>query len=57
LSASEVERRTEAVRAYFTNQPGSNGKSAVLDFNWNENRLAVAINAPAQDRVVQFDLT
>ena len=35
LSASEIERRTEAVRAYFTNQPGSNGKSAVLDFNWS----------------------
>jgi carboxymethylenebutenolidase len=57
LSGSEVERRMEAVRAYFTNQPGSNGKSAVLDFNWSENRLAVAIGAPAQNRVVQFDLT
>jgi carboxymethylenebutenolidase len=57
MSGSEIERRTEAVRAYFTNQPGSNGKSAVLDFNWGENRLAVAISAPSENRVVQFDLT
>ena len=57
MSASEIERRAEAVRAYFTSQPGSNGKSAVLDFDWNEDRLAVAISAPAQNRVVQFDLT
>jgi carboxymethylenebutenolidase len=57
LSTSEIERRTEAVRAYFTNQPGSNGKSAVLDFNWSENQLAVAISAPPQNRVIQFDLS
>jgi len=57
LSSSEVERRTEAVRSYFTNQPGSNGKSAVLDFNWDKNRLAAAIGGPTQNRVVQFDLT
>ena len=57
LSASEVQRRTEAVRDYFTNQPGSNGKSAILDFNWSENQLDVAISTPAQHRLVQFDLT
>ena len=57
LSSAEVQRRTDAVRAYFTNLPGSNGKSAVLDFNWSENQLAVAISAPMQNRVIQFDLT
>ena len=34
LGASEVQRRTQAVRDYFASQPGSNGKSAILDFNW-----------------------
>ena len=58
LGASEVQRRTQAVRDYFVSQPGSNGKSAVLDFNWPESRLDVAINAPpAQHRRIQFDLT
>ena len=57
LSSAELERRTEAVRAYFTSQPGSNGKSAVLDFNLDENRLNAAISALAQHRVVQFELT
>ena len=57
LNSAELERRTEAVRAYFSIQPGSNGKSAVLDFNFGESRLNAAINAPTKHRVVQFDLT
>jgi carboxymethylenebutenolidase len=57
LSDSEVQRRTKAVRDYFVSQPGSNGKSAVLDFNWSESRLDAAINTPTQQRVVKFDLT
>ncbi|PYU28318.1 MAG: hypothetical protein DMG32_03055 [Acidobacteria bacterium] len=31
LGEAEIERRTNAVRDYFVSQPGSNGKSAVLD--------------------------
>ena len=57
LGASEVQRRTNAVRDYFASQPGSNGKSAVLDFNWTENRLDAAIIGPTEQRVVKFDLT
>ena len=57
LSDSEVQRRTKAVRDYFVSQPGSNGKSAILDFNWSESRLDAAINTPTQQRVVKFDLT
>src|SRR5579872_6237514 len=57
LGASEVQRRTQAVRDYFVSQPGSNGKSAILDFNWPESQLDVAINTPAQHRLVQLDLT
>lgn len=57
LGAAEIQRRTAAVRDYFAGQPGSNGKSAVLDFNWSENRLDAAITTPAEQRVVKFDLT
>ena len=57
LGASEIQRRTDAVRDYFARQPGSNGKSAVLDFNWSENRLDTAITTPTERRVVRFDLT
>jgi carboxymethylenebutenolidase len=57
LSASEVQRRMDAVRDYFTTRPGSNGKSAILDFNWDEHRLDTAINTPAQNPTVHFDLT
>jgi carboxymethylenebutenolidase len=57
LGDSEAQRRTKAVRDYFVSQPGSNGKSAVLDFNWSESRLDAAINTPTQQRVVKFDLT
>lgn len=57
LGASEVQRRMNAVRDYFASQPGSSGKSAVLDFNWTENRLDAAIISPTEQRVVKFDLT
>ena len=57
LGASEVQRRTQAVRDYFVSQPGSNGKSAILDFDWPESHLDIAINTPAQHRLVQFDLS
>ena len=57
LGATEVQRRTNAVRDYFASQLGSNGKSAVLDFNWSENRLDAALNTPTGQRLVKFDLT
>jgi carboxymethylenebutenolidase len=57
LGATEVQRRTNAVRDYFASQLGSNGKSAVLDFNWGENRLDAALNTPTGQRLVKFDLT
>jgi carboxymethylenebutenolidase len=57
LGSSEIRRRTAAVRDYFVHQPGSNGKSAILSFNWSENRLEAAISSPMQRRVVEFDLT
>lgn len=57
LGSSEVQRRTDAIRDYFASQPGSNGKSAVLDFNWTENRLDTAISSATERRVVKFDLT
>jgi carboxymethylenebutenolidase len=57
LGPAEVQRRTSAVRDYFAGQPGSNGKSAVLDFNWTENRLDTAIGNATEQRVVKFDLT
>jgi len=57
LGPSEIERRTNAVRDYFASQPGSNGKSAVINFNWSENRLDTALNTPTERRVVKFDLT
>jgi carboxymethylenebutenolidase len=57
LGSAEIQRRTNAVRDYFAGQPGSNGKSAVLDFNWAENRLDAAISSATGQRVVKFDLT
>ena len=57
LGPAEIERRTKAVRDYFVSQPGSNGKSAILDFNWNERRLDAAVSTPAEQRAVKFDLT
>lgn len=57
LGPAEIARRTKAVRDYFVNQPGTNGKSAILDFNWSEERLEAAISTPAEQRAVKFDLT
>jgi len=57
LGPSEIERRTNAVRDFFASQPGSNGKSAVINFDWSENRLDTALNTPTERRVVKFDLT
>lgn len=57
MSPNEMQRRTQAVRNYFVSQPGSSGKSAILDFNLGETRLDAAISTPTQQRVVKFDLT
>jgi carboxymethylenebutenolidase len=57
LGQGEVQRRTNAVRDYFLSQPGSSGKSAILDFNWSENQLDAAISSSTQQRLVKFDLT
>jgi dienelactone hydrolase len=57
MGRQEIQRRTNAVRDYFVNRAGSNGKSAILDFNWSETRLDAAISTPTQQRVVTFDLT
>jgi len=57
LGETEIERRTKAVRDYFLSQPGTNGKSAILDFNWSENRLDAVISTPTLRRAVKFDLT
>jgi len=57
LSPNEIQRRTKAVRDYFVHEPGSNGKSAILDFNVGETRLDAAINTTTLQRVVHFDLT
>lgn len=57
LGQREIEGRTKAVRDYFVGQPGSNGKSAILNFNWSENRLEAAIASATEQRVARFDLT
>ena len=57
LGTAEVARRTEAVRDYFASQPGTNGNSAVINFNWAENRLETEISSPAGQRVAKFDLS
>jgi Dienelactone hydrolase family len=57
LGQNELDRRTKAVRDFFASQPGSSGRSAVLDFDWNEARIDAAIHTPEQQRVVRFDLT
>jgi carboxymethylenebutenolidase len=57
MGQHEIQRRTKAVRDFFVNLPGSNGKSAILDFNWRETRLHAAISTPTQERVATFDLT
>jgi carboxymethylenebutenolidase len=57
LGSAEVARRTEVVRDYFVSQPGTNGKSAVIDFNWAAGQLDTAISTPTEQRVVKLDLT
>ena len=56
-SPNEIERRARAVRDYFASQPGSNGDSVVISFNWGEGRIDMGINTPTQHRVVRFDAT
>jgi carboxymethylenebutenolidase len=57
LGANEIERRTTAVRDYFASQPGSNGDSVAISFNWREGRIDTSISTPTQHRVVRFDMT
>src|SRR4029450_3625010 len=57
LGANEIERRTRAVRDYFAGQPGSNGDSVWISFNWGEGRIDTSISTPTQHRVVRFDVT
>jgi len=57
LGTQEIERRTSAIRDYFTSQPGSNGESVTISFNWGEGRIDTSISTPAQHRVVRFDVT
>ena len=57
LGTHEIERRTRAVRDYFASQPGSNGDSVAISFNWGEGRIDMAISTPTQRRVVRFDVT
>jgi carboxymethylenebutenolidase len=57
LGANEIERRMSAVRDYFVSQPGSNGDSVAIAFNWGEGRIDTAISTPTQHRLVRFDLT
>jgi carboxymethylenebutenolidase len=54
---TEIERRMRAVRDYFASQPGSNGDSVAISFNWREGRIDTAISTPTQHRVVRFDVT
>jgi carboxymethylenebutenolidase len=53
----KVERRTQTVRDYFASQPGSNGDSVVISFNWREHQIDTAISTSTQHRVVRFDAT
>ena len=57
LEANGVERRMQVVRDYFASQPGSNGDSVAISFNWGEGRIDTAISTPTQRRVVRFDVT
>jgi carboxymethylenebutenolidase len=56
LGTNEIERRTRAVRDYFASQPGSNGDSVTISFNWAEGRIDTALSTPTQHRVVRFDV-
>src|SRR5579863_9936459 len=53
LGPAEVQRRTNTVRDYFASQPGANGTSAVLDFNWGEGQLDIAVSSPTEQRTVK----
>jgi carboxymethylenebutenolidase len=57
LGADEIEQRVRTVRDYFVSQPGSNGDSVAISFNWGEGRIDTAISTPTQHRVVRFDVT
>src|SRR5579883_704532 len=57
FSDAEIGRRTEAVREYFLSQPGTNGKSAVIDFNWAAGQIQTDFSTPAEQRTAKFDLT
>jgi carboxymethylenebutenolidase len=57
LGATEIERRTRAVRDFFASQPGSNGDSVAISFNWGEGRIDTSISTSTQRRVVRFDVT
>ena len=57
LGANEIERRARAVRDYFAGQPGSNGDSVAISFNWREGRIDTAIDTRTQHRVVHFDVS
>jgi carboxymethylenebutenolidase len=57
LGANEIERRTRVVRDYFASQPGSNGDSVAISFNWEEGRIDTAISTSRQHRVVRFEMT
>src|SRR6185436_13727807 len=57
LGTSDIERRARAVRDYFASQPGSNGDSVTISFNWGEGRIETTISTPTQHRVVRFDAT
>jgi len=45
LGVNEIERRTNAIRDYFSSQPGSNGNSVTISFNWAEGRIETAIGS------------
>lgn len=57
LGASEAERRTKAVRDYFVSQPGTNGKSAIVAFDWSTRQLNIGISTLTEQRVAKFDLS
>jgi carboxymethylenebutenolidase len=57
LGADEIEQRVRTVRDHFVRQPGSNGDSVAISFNWREGRIDAAVSTATQHRVVRFDAT
>jgi carboxymethylenebutenolidase len=57
LGPAEIQRRMNAVRDYFVSQPGADGTSAVLDVNWSEREIDIAVTNPNEQRTIKFDLT